>query len=752
MHLSYRPSRSRLAISIVAGLATLAISTAAVAGDIWTTARSKDGDIVAKLITELPESPAYDRLRSVGSDLTENFQLREEQRAEAIEETKAELKELIAESEDPESERPPEIALSDALTKAVELSLLYPERAPLLSSEKVTDLVERAERAARAAEDRGDWLLASELFYRLSVLYLEEGRYDADSDRQNRRLSIIRLYTPEALWELRNRRRLLEDLDPLPEYNPLGDTWEEKLADVTSAMVIRALRRSAELNVERRTMIELLQGGLQGVELLATTPELASAFPSVADEGKVKAFLAGVRSEANAVAAAPGPLGYIELRGVMRRLAGLNEQTMNFPDEVLYHEFGNGAMNRLDQFSAIIWPDELRRFQRQTQGSFVGVGIQINQNEQYEIYVVSPIEGKPAFKAGIRANDIISKINGKSTAGFTLDQAVTNITGPEGTSVDLTIERETENDAGETEVEEKTFRITRSRIELPTVKGWRKTGPGDDDWDWFIDEEAGLGYIRLTQFSEQTARDFDKAVSAMRAKGLEGIVLDLRYNPGGLLDQAVEIANRFIPEGEIVRTEDAAGVMQDSQRARRGRAALRDVPVIVLVNENSASASEIVSGAIQDYAEAGVVDGLIVGSRSFGKGSVQNVWPLQGARAAMKLTTQYYKLPAGRLIHRNPGDSQWGVDPDVEVEMLPEQQLEAYSLRRRADLTRDPEDPTFQEEVEEFGDPDPDRLLAEPIDLQLQTAVALLKAEQTERNVQARADRGEAVGPRGPGE
>ncbi|MEM9065698.1 MAG: S41 family peptidase [Planctomycetota bacterium] len=743
MNRTSNPKPASLLSAASALVASAVITASAAASDLWTSSRGLDGDAIAKLVADLPGSPSFDRARLSGSSLIDNLAERETMRTEAIAEARKKLAELVAESNDPDAQRPPELAISEALTTAVELSLLYPERGPFLGKPETAELVKRAEWAAKAAEDRGDWMLASELFYRLSVLFLEEGTYQDDSTRQGRRLSIIRLYAPEALWQMRNARRLLEDLDPLPEYNPLGDTFEEKLNGVSRDMVIRALRRSAERNVERQTMTQLLAGGLQGVELLVTTPELATAFPGMNDDAKVKAFLSGINAEIDAVSNAPGPLGYIELRGLVRRVSTLNDRTIGFPKEVLYHEFGNGAMHELDEYSAIIWPDELRRFQRQTQGSFVGVGIQINQNERYDIVVVSPIEGKPAHLAGIRANDIITEIDGETTAGFTLDQAVTNITGPEGTSVTLTVEREVENDEGETEIQERSFRMKRARIELPTVKGWRRTGPNDQDWDWFIDEDQGLGYIRLTQFSETTTRDFDSAIRVMQQSGLSGLVLDLRYNPGGLLDQAVEISNRFIPEGEIVRTEDAAGVLQDSQRARRGRATLTDIPVIVLVNENSASASEIVSGALQDYAASGVIDALVVGSRSFGKGSVQNVWPLQGARAAMKLTTQYYKLPAGRLIHRTPGASQWGVEPDVEVEMLPEQQLDSYSLRRRADLSREINDPFDAADIEEFGEPDPDRLLNEPIDLQLQTAVALLKAQRAERTAQAMAQRGE---------
>jgi carboxyl-terminal processing protease len=228
----------------------------------------------------------------------------------------------------------------------------------------------------------------------------------------------------------------------------------------------------------------------------------------------------------------------------------------------------------------------------------------------------------------------------------------------------------------------------------------------------------------------------------MREQGLNAMILDLRYNPGGLLDQAVSISSRFIAQGVIVRTETAGEALVDQQNAQPARNRLNDIPVIVLINEGAASASEIVSGAVQDYAKQGKLDALVLGKRSYGKGSVQNVWQIT-PEAAMKLTTQYYRLPGGRLIDKNRHlVTDWGVMPDLVVDRLPSQEAEAYEIRQAADVAE--MDEQGQMVQHEGGRPDPNRLLSEGLDLQLQTAVAILQSRTTATQL---VGTGAAVGP-----
>jgi carboxyl-terminal processing protease len=301
----------------------------------------------------------------------------------------------------------------------------------------------------------------------------------------------------------------------------------------------------------------------------------------------------------------------------------------------------------------------------------------------------------------------------------------------------MTMERKSEkpDDEGKTITQDIDFKLARAVIPIDSVKGWRRNGPKETDWDWFIDSADHIGYIRLLQFTEDTTKDLRGAIQQMQAKGpLKGLILDLRFNPGGLLTEAVGVANTFIDKGVIVSTE---GTMQgEVKNATPGSSMLKDAPLVVLINEGSASASEIVSGAIRHYADIGEVKAVLIGQRSYGKGSVQNVWPI-ASNAKMKLTTQYYKLPDGRIIHRKPGATTWGIDPHLSVDILPETESDALKLRQDADvLPIDSKGNIVQNS--KTPTPDPQKLLDDGLDVQLETALAVLQAQAAAQPAQAR--------------
>ena len=702
-------------------------------GSIWDAAVQGDSGSLMSLLDANRWETLDTSLAFSIERLNKNIESREQTRAEQISEALEELSASLASFDESQSG----IELSDAMRSVIELQLLYDNDDKLFEHPQVNRTVSLAKAKAAQAEAQDDWMIASELYYRLNTLFDTSGDYKDDVERLSRRLAMIRMYAPERLWEIRNDRRLAEDLDPLPPYNAYGDDFHEKLQGINSITVRTAIQRAADQHVGRQTrkhpdgvtMNDLIISGLDAVKTMATTTDLAQVFDGLKSERNREALLRVIENQKMRVVSKSTPASAYDLRRSLEAVLTAGTSEAGIMEEAILHEFGNGAMSALDDYTAIIWPDELARFRRSTQGEFIGIGVQIQLDELQNIKIVTPLEGTPAQRAGFRSDDVIKKIDGRTAVGLGLDQAVELITGPANTKVDITVERM--GDDGEPF--EKEFTIVRQKIDLPSVKGWSKTGPGDDEWDYFIDKEDKVGYLRLTGFTEDSTREFDRAVSQMKNDGLNALILDLRYNPGGLLDQAVNLASRFVSRGMIVKTVDASGITETLNQAKRvsDHSSLSDFPVVVLVNEGSASASEILSGAIQAGAKKGMVDALVLGNRSFGKGSVQNVYLLPGARAAMKVTTNYYHIDAPRMIHKVPGATEWGIEPDVEIDMLPSQQQDALLLRREADVLPLDENGNIIEDAER---PDPNTLLSEGTDLQVETALVLLKSKVHEKS------------------
>lgn len=706
---------------------------------IWELARQGEGQ---GLLTELGQFPdgqiGTPALKSNVESLKANIAKREEVRAKKLAEARSKFDEELAKNTTK--------GLSEAVRRMVEMYVLTPEgdRQAFKRTPEVAGLIEKTVAAAKDAESKHDWFTANELYFRLNALMEEEGTYREDQKRLSQRLTMIRMYQPERFWERANTERVESGKSPLPPFNDLGEKYEDKLKDISRVIVVKAIISAVRQHIDRETPpAEILVSGLESVKLLATTPDLDGVFPGLKNGAAREAMAAVIDHRIAKLRASKAAITGSDLTEMLDELDQTSKTTVNIPENALLHEFGNGVTAKLDEFSAIIWPDELTRFDRLTQGNFVGVGVQIQIDEEtHMVKVVTPIEGTPAQRAGIRMGDLIKKINGKNAVGITVNQAVDNITGPKGTEVILTMERPGAGEEGR--AKDIDFNLTRAVIPLHTVKGWRRTGLHETDWDWFIDHDNKIGYVRLSQFTDDptgltpsTTEGLRAAIASMvKSEGkLGGLILDLRFNPGGLLTEAVSVANTFIDKGEIVSTRGSA-IPGESKSATPGESMLGGAPLIVLVNEGSASASEIVSGAIRHYADKGDIAALILGQRSFGKGSVQNVFPLT-ANAKMKLTTQYYYLPDGRLLHRKPGATVWGVDPHLKVEDLSENLSDAIKLRQDADVLPLNEKGEIVESKEPR--PDPSRLLDDGLDLQLQHALAILQAASL-----GRADKNQA--------
>ena len=321
-------------------------------------------------------------------------------------------------------------------------------------------------------------------------------------------------------------------------------------------------------------------------------------------------------------------------------------------DQDLIEEAINGMLTSLDPHSSYLNAKRFRETQVQTRGEFGGLGIEVTM-ENGLVKVVSPIEDTPAFRAGVKPGDLVTHLDEKPVMGMTLSDAVEMMRGPPGSDLVLSIRREGREPFDVT--------VTRAVIKIQSVKSRL---------------EGAVGYVRITQFNSQTNGGIERAFEGFNEQlgdKLRGVVLDLRFNPGGLLDQAIAVSDAFLEQGEIVSTHSRQS--DDTQRynARPGDLA-RGLPMVVLINEGSASASEIVAGALQDHRRA-----MILGTRTFGKGSVQTIIPLPG-HGAMRLTTARYYTPSGRSIQAK------GIDPDVVVAQARVEEVEQERRRREADL------------------------------------------------------------------
>ncbi len=334
----------------------------------------------------------------------------------------------------------------------------------------------------------------------------------------------------------------------------------------------------------------------------------------------------------------------------------------------------NGMLQNLDPHSNFINTSGWKSFRRQIEGSFGGVGIQVGADNVGRLKVIAPLVGSPAYEAGIMPDDVIMEIDGQSTEGMSLDRSTELMQGQPGTTVKVKVRHRD----GETE----DLNVNRAIIELPTVLGDHRNA--DDSWDYMLDKEAKIGYVRITSFAQKTAQELRAALESLKKQGMKGLVLDLRNNPGGLLPAAVEISNMFVPEGKIVSTK-GRNTVERVFEAEKSKL-VTDVPMVVLVNGSSASASEIVSAALQDHNRAAVV-----GTRSFGKGSVQNIIEMEDGQGVLKLTVATYWRPSGKNIHRFKNARQsdeWGVSPNegLEVKLTDKDLVDWIVGRRDLDL------------------------------------------------------------------
>jgi carboxyl-terminal processing protease len=440
-------------------------------------------------------------------------------------------------------------------------------------------------------------------------------------------------------------------------------------------MCWKSMRRP-NLCYRRLLLLVMIATGLAGCR--STPPVSAPAAQPVAIQNAV--------SNPPPTAIEAEDVAYQQLRLLARALIQIRKDYVD-PSKTEYPALIQGALQgmlqSLDPHSQFLDAELYENIKNDTSGEFGGIGIVLGFQDGI-LSVIAPMEGTPAFRAGMLAGDRIASINGKSTEALNMRDAIRLLRGPENTAVSLTVTRKDEKNPLE-------FNLVREQIKIPSVKGTRLLEPG-------------IGYIRITQFTENTAPELRDALDQLRKQDLRALVLDLRNNPGGLLNSAIEVSQIFLKPGlPIVVTRSRNPTNDPPPYTSGGPLHLTEFPMAILVNEGSASASEIVSGALQDHHRA-----ILIGTRTYGKASVQSIFPLDESNA-LRLTTAHYHTPSDRPIH------DIGIPPDIAVPVSPGEWQKILQKRARI------------ESPELFTKEPPPEDLAGIVDRPLERALDILK-------------------------
>jgi len=514
--------------------------------------------------------------------------------------------------------------------------------------------MQKAKAKAAEFEAKGKWLDAYTICYsKLMRIYQDNEAYS------------------DYAKQLLEKTNILASLQDSP-----CETCEERYAGIKKQMFINAvdILDSSYVNI-----IDYRRMTIKGIVRCKLLAEVMSKL-GVDNEYKMTnaqyaAWLEALEKIVNEINQSQTDMGKDEFTDVFNKVLAMNESSQAgtaLPATLLFAQFAKGAMSGLDPYTVIYWPSQVQDFEKAVTNQFSGIGIKFSK-QQGLTKVVSVLPDTPAHKSGLQAGDIIRAVDGVETKDISSDCVVKRITGPEGTKVMLTIKHSDED---------KTRDITldRARIIVPSVHGWQQTETGK--WLYMIDGTDKIGYVRISSFNSRTADDFENVLCQLEENGLEGLILDLRSNPGGLLSAAVEIADKFITEGLIVRTQPRFGMSTYISAHQEGTHA--DYPVVVLINPFTASSSEILAGVLQDqkYKRA-----VLVGQRSYGKGSVQSITSYCGNGAQLKYTVAYYHLPSGQRVESRGlmeklGRTNWGILPNVNVK------LQSDELRKIANMQK----------------------------------------------------------------
>jgi carboxyl-terminal processing protease len=609
------------------------------------------------------------------ANVISEYEVTEEKRRAALkgayEEQLAELEKLKAEKDIDDINDVNDIV--DALSVVSQVCEFANEsqKAKLLSDSSIKEILQKAIDRAAKLEVEGKWLEAyTNCYIWLMAIDPENEGYSDYADQLLDKAAIA------ASFE-----------------DSLCETRQERFRGVKKEMFIRTI---VFLDLYYVNVIDYRQMAAKAIErckLLGEVIGVSSRFDPDSSEFKAgssdaepflppdrtelatwSASLDALLDEVKSTSEGPGSFDKRKLIGIFTKVLRLNGMTVELPQSILIVQFSEAALSALDPYTLIIWPKQVQDFEKMMTNEFTGIGIEISKPKGL-LTVASLLPDTPAYKSGLDAGDVIQAVDGLETKDMTRSCAIRKITGPKGTKVTLTIKRPGE---------EKTRDITiiRDRIIVPTIRGWQRTDTGR--WRYMIDEHNKVGYVRITSFAAESAASLEKVLLQLESQGLKGLVLDLRYNNGGLLDSALAVVDKFIEEGLIVKRQRGFGRMPIYDDAHR-KNTHPNYPVIILINSGSASSSEIVAGALADekYKRA-----ILVGTRTHGKGSVQGITGYPGGGAQLKYTMAHYHLPSDQRVEsrdamKKLGREDWGVGPNIEVE------LKSNELKKMIEVQRD---------------------------------------------------------------
>ncbi len=459
------------------------------------------------------------------------------------------------------------------------------------------------------------------------------------------------------------------------------ESREERYENVKKEMFVRsidALRLDYVSSIidYRHLAIEAIKRCKLLAEVTNLSPVVRSSLAESGvsiDESRLSAWSSGLAVILDEIENSPMDVNRDKFIGIFEKVLVLNTTTVQLPPKILIAQFAEASLSALDPYTMLVWPKQVEDFEKTMTNEFTGIGIEISR-EKGLLTVSSLLPDTPAYNSGLDAKDVIENVDGVETKDMSLSCAVKSITGPAGTKVRLTIRR-----AGEDKTRD--IIITRAKITVPTIRGWQRTETGK--WLYMIDKSRKIGYIHITSFSEKTASDLEDVLNQLEAEGLNGLIVDLRFNSGGLLNAAIGVVDKFLEEGPIVITRPRSWVASTYAWAHRG-GTHPNYPLVILINSYSASASEIVAGALADPLHKRA---SLVGERTHGKGSVQGIISYPRGGAQLKYTMAYYHLPSGQRVKsrdevKKEGREDWGVGPDVEVKLRSDEIKKMFDVQR----------------------------------------------------------------------